>query len=83
VRQGDNTAFFPHTLRGRFTIKLGFFDSGDGFVNVGALLDHAREDQPGQQKRDLWRLANACKGLWRELFTRARFLIGQSYKQGD
>ena len=31
----------------------------------------------------LERLANACTGLWRELFTRASFLIGQGRKQGD
>jgi hypothetical protein len=31
----------------------------------------------------LERFASACKGLWRELFTRASFLIGQSRKQGD
>jgi len=35
----------------------------------------------------LYLLANACKGMWRELFTRACFLIGllirQSHKQGD
>jgi hypothetical protein len=24
----------------------------------------------------LWRLANACTGLWRELFTRACFPVG-------
>ena len=32
----------------------------------------------------LWRLANACRVLWRELFTRAFFLIGLLIrKQGD
>jgi hypothetical protein len=29
------------------------------------------------------RFAIACTGLWRGLFTRACFLIGQSRKQGD
>ena len=31
----------------------------------------------------LERLANACTGLWRELFTRACFLVGLGRKQGD
>ena len=34
-------------------------------------------------KTTLVRLANACTGLWRELFTRACSLIGQGHKQGD
>ena len=29
------------------------------------------------------RISNACTGLWRELFTRAWFLIVQGHKQGD
>ena len=32
---------------------------------------------------ELYRIAIACTGLWRELFTRACFLIVQSHKQGD
>ena len=37
--------------------------------------------------RSLDRLTNACRVLWRELFTRASFLIGfltgRGHKQGD
>ena len=32
---------------------------------------------------ELEQFAIACTGLWRELFTRARFLIRQSHEQGD
>jgi hypothetical protein len=43
----------------------------------GVLLNHS------QMGFHLWRLANACTGLWRELFTRACFPVGQGCKQGD
>ena len=43
---------------------------------------------PGKQwfsfvREGLERFAIACTGMWRELFTRARFLIRRNYKQGD
>ena len=81
-------------LRGRSTgLMSGFY-----LVGAGALAIFVFKLGLGWENAAIWgvaltlagsllsaldRLTNACTGLWRELFTRARFLIGRGHKQGD
>ena len=63
----------------QLTNSQGFAKPGRPRRRRGA----GRRRQMGGDQSDIDRFANACTGLWRELFTRACFLIGQSHKQGD
>jgi hypothetical protein len=53
------------------------------------LSEHISTTKDAKERKGqlIRRLANACTALWRELFTRASFLIGfligQGHKQGD